>query len=199
MDANMRTIWVNRALNLVAFCGVLVSALMAAAAESADIAEQLIKAGVVPAKWAGVAAIIAIFGHVAAKYSKTPSQTIAAAVPPAKGPPPVGALVLFLAVAALSCAHQQTITDGLEGIALDCGKEVEPAILPAIESVAAQPSKEAALAQAEILAEKVGWCVVSKGAASVLNDLITRHAASDERTMNKATNLQELLNRHPVP
>lgn len=91
MDSNTKLIWTNRALNLVAFLGVLVSALMATASEIAGIADELTKAGVVPAKWAGVAAIVAVVGHIAAKYSKTPSQAIAAAVPPEKilGTPPV--------------------------------------------------------------------------------------------------------------
>lgn len=89
---NTKLIWTNRALNFVAFMGVLVSALMAAATESGAIADELIKLHVVPAKWAGVAALVAIVGHVAAKYSKTPSQAIAAAVPPSKpGAPPEAA------------------------------------------------------------------------------------------------------------
>jgi len=93
MTSNMKLIWTNRALNLVATLGVMVSALAAAAAKIGEVTELLTKAGIVPAKWAGVAAGIAIVGHLAAKYSKTPSQAIAAAVPPSQLPlpaPPAG-------------------------------------------------------------------------------------------------------------
>lgn len=91
MDANAKAIWTNRLLNFIAACGVAVSALAAAAAEIGGVAEKLQALGVVPAKWASTAAAIAIVGHFAAKYSKTPSQAIAAAVPPGKAPaPPTG-------------------------------------------------------------------------------------------------------------
>lgn len=90
MDTNARLIWTNRALNVVAFMGVLVSAVAAAASEIAGVADQLKAAGILPQKWAGVAAVVAIVGHIAAKYSKTPSQAIAAAVPPPKAPPAPG-------------------------------------------------------------------------------------------------------------
>lgn len=145
MDANMRTIWINRALNVVAFCGVLVSAAMAAAAESAEIADQLIKAGVVPAKWAGVAAIIAIAGHIAAKYSKTPSQAIAAAMPPPKGPPPVGVFVLVLALAAalINCAHAAPVIQQCQGT-------VTPALIVDVGTALGEKDYEAAISKATV-------------------------------------------------
>lgn len=185
----MGLIWLNRFLNLIVALGTLIGMF--------STADQ------VPPKlrpWAAAFLTLALW---AGKYAKTPSQAMAAAAPVPKGPGALGLLpLLFLgALAGLftSCAHQQAITDGLEGVALDCGKEVEPAILNAAESVAAQPSKETALAQAEILAGKVGWCVTSKGLAFVLNELTTRHASSEPGTLNKVTNLQAVLDRHPVP
>jgi hypothetical protein len=88
MNANDKAIWTNRALNFVGAAGVLVSAAAVAVSEIGSLTEALTSAGIVPAKWAGVAAGIAIAGHFAAKWSKTPSQAIAAAVPPSKAAPP---------------------------------------------------------------------------------------------------------------
>jgi hypothetical protein len=88
MDTNKKVIWLNRALNAVAALGFTVSGLAAAVSEIGALSEQAVKLGVVPAKWMGLAALIGAVGHIAAKWSKTPSQAIAAAVPPSKAPPP---------------------------------------------------------------------------------------------------------------
>jgi len=74
MDSNMKTVWVNRGLNLVMWLSGLVT--------SAALADQT------PTWLAPWVPLISLIGTGAAKISKTPSQAIAAAVPPSKAPPP---------------------------------------------------------------------------------------------------------------
>lgn len=188
MDTNTKLIWTNRALNVVAFCGVLVSAVMAAASKFADIADELTKAGVVPAKWAGAAALIAILGHIAAKYSKTPSQAIAAAVPPSKappGPPAAGVIILLLAALALpSCKTTGTgpgptpvpIVNGV----IDCAA---PSFFQVVTFAVLVPLAEHAIAQQDPIGA-LTQLVLQYGEAEVscvaayLNDLAATQSAA---------------------
>lgn len=68
MTTNMKWIWLNRALNAVMWLAGAVAGMSAA--------------GQVPKSLEPYAAILAIVGGIAAKFAKTPSQSIAAAVPP---------------------------------------------------------------------------------------------------------------------
>jgi hypothetical protein len=87
MNTNMQAIWVNRGLNLVMW--------LAGGVEGLNLAHQLPPA-LVP--WVP---LISLLGIGAAKASKTPSQAIAAAVPPSKGPPlpPATPMLLLLLLA----------------------------------------------------------------------------------------------------
>ncbi len=70
-------------MNLVALSRILTFVASAGVAAGTALA-----AGQVPAGWQPWAALLAALGTVCAKWSKTPSQAIAAAVPPAKAPAP---------------------------------------------------------------------------------------------------------------
>jgi len=91
MTQNMKLIWTNRALNVFAAISWIVSVVVGMVAALGDVVRTLRDAGVVPTKYLAIASLLAAAGTAAAKYSKTPSQAIAAAVPPAQDPkPPVG-------------------------------------------------------------------------------------------------------------
>ncbi len=97
MDQNMRLIWLNRTLNVVAMVSGVASGLIGVVALVGDVVKVLQGAGLVPNKWLGVAGILGALGALAAKYAKTPSQAIAAAVPPSKQiTPPGGTAALML-------------------------------------------------------------------------------------------------------
>jgi hypothetical protein len=91
MNANMKAIWTNRALNVVAAIAGIGSVLMGVVAALGDVVKMLEGAGLVPNKYLGIAATLAAVGMAAAKLSKTPSAAIAAAVPPGKAPAPPAA------------------------------------------------------------------------------------------------------------
>ncbi len=110
-----------------------------------------------------------------------------------------GAAIMAAVCAALtlfSCSHTQQIGDGLENVAWDCAKTVEPAILPSVESALASGDWQK---QLEGLALKAGICVVSKGVSAVLDELTTKHASSDPFSLAKAQRATDWLQLHPVP
>jgi len=84
MNTNLKLIWMNRTLNVVAIVSGIVSGLIGAVAMVGDIVKSIQGLGLVPNKYLGLAGTISLIGIAAAKYSKTPSQAIAAAVPPSK-------------------------------------------------------------------------------------------------------------------
>ncbi len=88
MNANMKAIWTSRILTFVAMMSGAASAVLALLAGLGDVVKSLQGAGLVPNKYLGIASALATLGVIAAKYSKTPSQAIAAAVPPGKAPTP---------------------------------------------------------------------------------------------------------------
>ena len=90
MNANMKAIWTSRALTAFAAMSGIASAVLAVFAGLGDVVKSLEGAGLVPNKYLGIASALAALGVIAAKYSKTPSQAIAAAVPPGQvaAPPP---------------------------------------------------------------------------------------------------------------
>lgn len=93
------------------------------------------------------------------------------------------------------CAHAPAITDGLENISLDCAKDVQPDILPAIESALATKDWQA---QLEVLAGKTAVCVVSKGVAFVVDELTNGHASRDVNASAKVARGTQWLQAHPV-
>jgi len=70
MDANMKTIWLNRGLNLIMW----ISGTVASAAAAGQLPPWLVP-------WVP---LISLAGIGAAKWAKTPSQAIAAAVAPSQ-------------------------------------------------------------------------------------------------------------------
>lgn len=84
----MKAIWMSRILTAVAALSGIASAGLAVLAGLGDVVKSLQGAGLVPNKYLGLASALAALGVLAAKYSKTPSQAIAAAVPPGKPPAP---------------------------------------------------------------------------------------------------------------
>ena len=82
MTTNMKVIWVNRILNIVALLGFSSSTISFIAAHVKDLADILATSGMFPAKWTGWFALVGALGALAGKWSKTPSQAIADAVPP---------------------------------------------------------------------------------------------------------------------
>lgn len=91
MNANMKLIWTNRALNFVAALSGIASVVVGVLAMVGDVVKTLEGAGLVPNKYLGLAGALGALGVVAAKWSKTPSQAMAAAIPPGAppAPPPV--------------------------------------------------------------------------------------------------------------
>lgn len=88
MNANMKAIWTSRVLTAIAAMSGIASAALAILAGLGDVVKSLEGAGLVPNKYLGIASALAALGVLAAKVSKTPSQAIAAAVPPGKAPAP---------------------------------------------------------------------------------------------------------------
>ena len=90
----------SRALTVFASASFL-SGISVAVIELGDYADQLRALGIaIPKKLAAILLLVSALGQIAAKISKTPSKSIAAAVPPTKSPATPGgtALVLLLAV-----------------------------------------------------------------------------------------------------
>lgn len=112
----------------------------------------------------------------------------------------LGAVLGALACAAVTfagCAHGPAITDGLEGISLDCAKDVQPGILPAIESALASTDWKG---QLELLAGKTAVCIVSRGVAFVVDELTNGAGAAskDASALVKQRNGVNWLQIHPV-
>lgn len=108
----------------------------------------------------------------------------------------IGALGSII-VSSAGCAHAPAITDGLEGVSLDCARDVQPGILPAIESALASTDWKG---QLELLAGKTAVCVVSKGVAFVVDELTkgSGWAMKDATSLVKARNGTNWLEIHPV-
>lgn len=87
MNMNLKLIWMNRTLNVVAIVSGVVSGLIGAVAAIGDVVKTIQGLGLVPNKYLGLAGAISLIGIAAAKISKTPSQAMAAAIPPSKLPP----------------------------------------------------------------------------------------------------------------
>lgn len=88
MDKNMQLIWTNRVLRAFSVLTGIVGGLVAAVAMIGDVVKTIQGAGLVPNKWLGIAGGLVSLGTIAATFSKTPSQAIAAAVPPGQPPAP---------------------------------------------------------------------------------------------------------------
>jgi hypothetical protein len=88
MDKNLQLIWTNRVLRVFSVITGIVGGLVAVVAMVGDVVKTIQGLGLVPNKWLGIAGGLVTLGTIAATYSKTPSQAIAAAVPPGKTPPP---------------------------------------------------------------------------------------------------------------
>jgi hypothetical protein len=84
MTQNMRLIWANRFLNVVAMIGATVDVLMVVLDKIGPLADVALKLGIVPKEWIAVASAIGGLAIAAGKISKTPSPAIAAAVSPAQ-------------------------------------------------------------------------------------------------------------------
>ena len=71
---------------------IVLNRLLKGVASLGGLAASALAAGQVPpGAWHAIAAALAALGTLAALYAKTPSQAIAAAVPPGKAPaPPAG-------------------------------------------------------------------------------------------------------------
>ncbi len=114
----------------------------------------------------------------------------------------IARIVLVLSIVCLtpSCATTSAadITSGLGNVAKDCALDVQPDILPAIETALAQGTKEAALQQLEKIAAVTAVCVVSKGVVFVTNELKSGHASRSRMASTKITNGDAWLNLHPV-
>lgn len=135
MDTNARLILTNKFLNFVATVGLVISALMAAVEKIGPLADEALKLGLIPKEWIAFASLISAAAIIAGKISKTPSQAMAAAVPPAKPSPPPAppvpgvALLLLLAVAVASCVSEVVDVGTAEDelISADpCGVQTSP-------------------------------------------------------------------------
>lgn len=88
MDKNMQLIWTNRVLRIFSILTGIVGGLMAVMALVGNVVKTIEGAGLLPNKYLGIAGVLMSLGTIAATFSKTPSQAMAAAIPPGKVPPP---------------------------------------------------------------------------------------------------------------
>lgn len=175
--------------------------LLTAIASLGAAASALAATGALPKAWLPYVAALAVIGTIAAKFSKTPSQAIAAAVPSAPVIPPlppgaaIPVLMLLALASALSCAT-------VKPTVLTCAKGVAPEILPRVETALASNDYETQLAG---IAKDFGACVIRD---AILHDVVAEvvaenradssAAASDQLARARVKNGTSWLAAHPA-
>lgn len=129
------------------------------------------------------------------------------------GPPAIGTLAFFLAVGLSACgtASTSTLTTGLEGVAADCAAELQPALLPAVQSAFATPG-DGYKAKIEKLISTIGGdlkrpgaiCAITKAAGWIVTELTGSAGAAaatarDPVAVLTVNNINQWLKDNPSP